>query len=144
MAFTFAASFLLLGPIPLSAETTITLDFDREIGTLAPELLGVNHPATTLAAQANLDTLTGLLDPAFVEGIAPLGLKNWRYPGGTPGGSYFWWKGLGDYPRDPGFAKAWHLCLGGETEPYFYYFGFMEFVQLLDQIDAEAATISFN
>ena len=130
------------GQVP--AQTTIMLDFDAEIGTLHPELIGVNHPMTELCFQAGFNTETGEFNTVFYEAIAPLGLKHWRYPGGTGSGSYFWQRALGDYPREAGFYKPHTFCQGGGTAEHYHNFGTMELMDFLDRIGAHSVTVNLN
>ena len=138
------AALALAMPASALATPTITVDLDNEIGTLTPELLGINHPASMIYYQAGFDTTTGQFHPNFYAGLEPIGLQSWRYPGGTESGSYYWWHSLGDYPRPAGFRKPYYLCSGGQNAPHYYYFGFMDLMDFLADINAATVNICLN
>jgi len=132
---------LLLASAEAPHACTITVDLTNEIGTLKPSLLGVNHAANSIYERVGFDTVSMSFPPAFYVLADSLGLKCWRFPGGDASGSYFWWKGLGDYPRPPGFGP---YSADGRTMRHYYYYGFMEFMDFMEDIGAVEPVICLN
>ena len=125
----------------LTQTPSITIDFQTEpIGQISPSLLGVNNPMTQITERADFDTSTGQFPESFYHAMNIVNPGSMRFPGGNTSGLYHWENSLGPYNQRPTGLNG----STGNPNSTYYYFGFIEFMEFLDDIGASDPIICIN
>lgn len=124
------------GPTP-----KIIVDMNTpSLGIFHHRLLGVNNPMMDLIDRAEYDTTTKTFPTPFLDNMATLGLRSLRFPGGNGSGKYHWQNGLGPFKERPAGIDG----NSGQPDDDYYLFGFMEFMDFLEDIGGQDPLICIN